>query len=185
MKIILITGKSENGKSLAANIIKEKLETEGKKVLILAFAGYLKFIAKTYFNWDGKKDEAGRTLLQRLGTDFVRKKNPDLWVKTVYDLIYTFEDDFDYFILDDTRFPNEIDYFHERNQFSYITIRVNRVGFENSLSLEQKLHPSETSLDDRQMDVEIYSSSGRENLENEILYKLFQNKGRILLGLNQ
>lgn len=185
MKIILIAGKSESGKSLSANIIKENLENEGKKVIVLSFASYLKFIAKAYFGWDGNKDETGRTLLQHLGTDVVRKKNPDFWVKTVYDLIYTFEDEFDYFILDDTRFENEIDYFHERDPFSYVSIRVNRVDFENSLSPEQRLHPSETSLDGRQMDIELYSLNGKDNLENEILFKVFQNKGRVLLGLNQ
>lgn len=183
--IILVSGKAEAGKTLASNIIKKNLEKEGKKVLILSFAGYLKFIAKEYFGWNGKKDQEGRTLLQYLGTNVVRKKNPDFWAKTIYDLIYTFEDEFDYFILDDTRFENEIDYFHERDPFSYVSIRVNRVDFENSLSPDQRLHPSETSLDGRQMDIELYSLSGRDNLENEILYHVFQNKGRVLLGLNQ
>lgn len=183
--IILICGKAEAGKTLSANIIKENLEKEGKRVLILSFAGYLKFIAKEYFKWNGKKDRDGRTLLQHLGTNVVRKKNPDFWVKTVYDLVHTFEDEFDYFILDDTRFPNEIDYFHERDPFSYVSVRVNRINFENSLSPEQREHPSETSLDDRQMDIELYSMSGRDNLENEILHVLFQNNGRVVLGLNK
>lgn len=173
--IILVSGKAEAGKTLASNIIKENLERDGKKVLILSFAGYLKFIAKEYFGWNGKKDQEGRTLLQYLGTNVVRKKNPDFWVKTIYDLIYTFEDEFDYFILDDTRFPNEIDYFEKRDESSYITVRINRNEFENSLSEDQRLHPSETSLNDRKMDVEIYSESGRGNLEKEILEKLFSN----------
>lgn len=173
--IVLLSGKAEAGKTLASNIIKENLEKEGKRVLILSFAGYLKFIAKEYFGWNGKKDQEGRTLLQYLGTNVVRKKNPDFWVKTIYDLIYTFEDEFDYFILDDTRFPNEIDYFKERDESSYITVRINRNEFENSLSEEQRLHPSETGLDGRKMDVEIYSASGKECLEKEILEKLFSN----------
>lgn len=183
--IVLLSGKAEAGKTLASNIIKENLEKEGKRVLILSFAGYLKFIAKEYFGWNGKKDREGRTLLQYLGTNVVRKKNPDFWVKTVYDLIYTFEDEFDYFILDDTRFPNEIDYFHKRDPLSYVSVRINRLNFENSLNEEQRNHLSETGLDSREMDIEIYSSSGRDNLENEILYKLFQNNGRVLLGLNK
>lgn len=184
-KIILISGKAESGKTLSAQIIKEKLEKVNKRVLIVSFASYLKFIAKTYFDWDGKKDTKGRTLLQYLGTDIVRKKNPDFWVKTVFDFIYTFEDEFDYFIADDTRFQNEIDYFQNNDPFSYFSIRVERIGFENSLTEKQRNHPSETDLDNRKFDLYLSSFSGYENLSGAIEHLIFTNiNTRSALGID-
>lgn len=182
--VILLSGKAEAGKTLAANIIKEEIETLGKTALIMSFAGYLKFICKSYYKWDGKKNEEGRSLLQRLGTDVVRKKNPDFWAKTVFDFIATFDGEFDYFILDDTRFENEIDIFQEYDPFCYTSIRIVRLDHENSLSIEQRNHPSETSLDNRDVDLVIYSESGKDNLKNEIVENLFIHpNNRLLIGL--
>lgn len=39
-KIILISGKAENGKTTLANILKEKLESYGNKVVITRYALY-------------------------------------------------------------------------------------------------------------------------------------------------
>ena len=66
VKVITISGYAQAGKDLSAQLIKEKMALRGKKVLILHYGDYLKFIAKEYFGWDGKKDEKGRTLLQCL-----------------------------------------------------------------------------------------------------------------------
>ena len=176
-KIILVSGKAESGKTLTSNIIKSKLESLGYRVLIVSFASYLKFISEKYFKWDGKKDENGRSLLQHLGTNVVRKKNPDFWVKTVYDFVYTFENEFDYFIADDTRFKNEISYFQERDPFSYFSIRVERIDFENSLTTEQRKHDSEVDLDDWSFDLYLESKSGYENLSEIVNHRMFMNEG--------
>jgi hypothetical protein len=182
--VILLAGKAESGKTLAANIIKEEIESLGKTALIMSFAGYLKFICKSYYKWDGKKNEEGRSLLQRLGTDVVRKKNPDFWAKTVFDFITTFDGEFDYFILDDTRFKNEISIFEEYNPLCYTSVRIGRLNYENSLSPSQRLHPSETDLDNINLDVTVYSNTGEENLRKAIVNKLFTtNQSKALLGL--
>jgi hypothetical protein len=181
--VVLLAGKAESGKSLAAKIIKEELENLGHTALIMSFAGYLKFIAKQYYGWDGKKNDEGRTLLQYLGTDVVRKKNPNFWAKTVFNFIVTFDGEFDYFIIDDCRFPEELDIFHNHDPFCYTSIRIERLNHENSLSPSQRLHPSETSLDNRMLDVKLCSSSGEENLKKTISEKLFGQHGKALLGL--
>lgn len=181
--VILLAGKAESGKTLAANIIKEEIESLGKTALIMSFAGYLKFICKSYYKWDGKKNEEGRSLLQRLGTDVVRKRNPDFWAKTVFDFIMTFDGEFDYFILDDTRFENEVDIFQEYDPFCYTSIRIERLNHENTLSPSQRIHPSETGLDNKRLDIVIYSDSGEENLKKVIVEKLFSQNGKALLGL--
>ena len=175
-KIILISGKAEHGKTATAHIIKERLETEGKTVTIVPFASYLKFVCREYFDWNGKKDLEGRRVLQYVGTDVVRKKDPDFWVRTVGDFIKMFEDDFDFFIIDDCRFVGEADYITDIQPMDVLKIRVIRNNFENSLTKSQRLHQSETDLDDYpHFDVYLSSDSGLFNLRQEIYNSIFAN----------
>lgn len=167
MKILTISGKAEAGKDSSALIIKEKLEEKGKKVLILHYADYLKYIASQYFGWDGKKDEKGRSILQYIGTDIVRKKDPSFWVDTAIRFITMFEDQYDYFIIPDTRFRNEIETLMNKG-FSVISIYVERIDFENSLTEEQRNHPSETALDNYLFDFYLTTHSGIENLKKRV-----------------
>ena len=46
----------------------------------IALADPLKRLAMRWFGWNGEKDEAGRRLLQKLGTDVGRAYNTDIWV---------------------------------------------------------------------------------------------------------
>jgi hypothetical protein len=158
-KVICISGKAEAGKTTTANIIKERLESLGNRVVIIPFADYLKFVAEKYFGWNGKKDEEGRHLLQFLGTDKVRKRNEDFWVRSVYQLVQVFWDDFDYVLCDDTRFINEIQYFDSHHMFP-LHIRVIRPNHESKLTLEQKNHRSEIELDDFPQDVRLVAETG-------------------------
>lgn len=159
-KIILISGKAENGKTTAANKMKEVFENNGYKVVITRYAKYLKEIAKDYCEWNGQKDELGRTLLQKLGTDIIRKKmnKPDFHVGRVCEDIEIVYDFVDYVIIDDVRYPNEIYYslskFGRDMIYTYRVDRTDADGnpFNNSLSEEQKKHISETSLDDFSFD---------------------------------
>ena len=64
MKIILISGKAEAGKTTAANIIKYYLCGIGKRVAIVPYGQYVKDTAKMIFGWDGQKHKNGRQLLQ-------------------------------------------------------------------------------------------------------------------------
>lgn len=162
--IITLSGQAEAGKDSVALIIKEKLN---KKTLILHYADYLKFIAKQYFEWNGAKDEAGRTLLQHLGTDIIRTKEPNFWVDTLMRFIYLFEHDYDYFIIPDVRFKNEIEIFKEQG-FGIKTIHVSRLNHNNSLDNSQKQHVSERDLDNYKFDIFLQSESCVENLKREV-----------------
>ena len=73
-KIICISGKAQHGKDTTATILSAALEDRGNKVLTFHYADLLKYLCRQYFNWNGEKDEAGRTLLQHVGTDVVRAK---------------------------------------------------------------------------------------------------------------
>lgn len=142
---ILCSGLARAGKDTSAEIIKENLKAKGYQVLITHYADLLKFICKNIFGWNGEKDEEGRTLLQYVGTDCVRAQDPDYWVDFVANLIRMFPDRYDFVIIPDTRFPNEIDRIADAG-FPATHIRIIRSDFENQLTEEQKNHPSETAL---------------------------------------
>ena len=166
MKVITISGYAQAGKDLSAQILKEKLEESGKKVLILHYADYLKFVAKQYFGWDGNKDENGRSLLQWIGTEKIRSIMPNFWVNIVGQLILVLKNDFDYFIIPDSRFPNEIKLM-EFN-FDTLSIHVTRLDYDNGLTEQQKKHPSEIALDGWEFDYYIKAKTGKDNLAIEV-----------------
>lgn len=164
MKIILISGKAEAGKTTAANIIKYYLCGIGKRAAIVPYGQYVKDTAKMIFGWDGQKDENGRQLLQWWGTDVVRKKNKNFWVNTVMRLAAVLDGEIDYLIIDDCRFPNEIDLW--KDEYGYLTLRIERPGHDNALNDKQRKHPSETALDDYEFDVTISATDFKELKES-------------------
>ena len=83
MKVVCISGKAQHGKDTTASMIKECLEQRGERVMIVHYADLLKYICRTFFDWDGNKDERGRHILQYVGTDVIRKKSPNYWVDFV------------------------------------------------------------------------------------------------------
>ena len=160
MKIILISGKAEAGKTTAANIIKYYLCGIGKRAAIVPYGQYVKDTAKMIFGWDGQKDENGRQLLQWWGTDVVRKKSENFWVNTVMRLAAVLDGEIDYLIIDDCRFPNEVELW--KHEYDYLILRIERPGHENALNDEQRKHPSETALDDYEFDVTISATDFKE-----------------------
>ena len=164
MKVICISAKAQHGKDTVANFMKECLEAKRKRVLVTHYADLLKYICKTFFNWDGQKDEKGRTLLQQVGTESIRAEDPNYWVGFIADMLYFFEDQWDYVLIPDTRFPNEIDYLKDAG-FDVLYIRIIRENFESPLTEEQQKHPSETALDGYEADVLLYNDSTLENLK--------------------
>ena len=69
MKVILISGKAEAGKTTTANFIKEYLVNHQARPMLIPYGNYVKTTAKELLEWNGKKDEKGRELLQWWGTD--------------------------------------------------------------------------------------------------------------------
>lgn len=165
MKIICISGNAQNGKDFCANLIKQKLEIRGNKILIAHYADLLKYICKTFFNWDGRKNEEGRTILQYVGTDIIRQKNPDYWVNFLIGIFNLFPEEWDYVLIPDTRFPNENDLMKE--YFDVTTVRVIRPNFDNGLTEKQRNHESETALNNYNFDYKIINN-GNESIHDEI-----------------
>ena len=157
-KVILISGKAQHGKDTAAIQISKTLKEHGKTVQIFHYSDLLKYICAKYFGWDGKKNEDGRTLLQEIGTDVVRKKDPYFWVDFAISFMRIFDGTWDYIIIPDTRFPNEIEEVKEAG-FDVVHLKIERPGFKSKLSKEQNNHPSETALDDVVPDLIITNKS--------------------------
>ena len=168
MTIVLFSGKAEAGKSLSASLLKTMLEAQGKRVAIIPYGDYVKHTAKLVWGWDGKKDEAGRKLLQWWGTDVVREKWPGFWAETVMRLASAVYDLLDYILIDDARYQNEITCW---DCCDCLSVRIERPNHENALTLEQRQHISETSLDNWPFDVTITADTKQE-LEAQIRGKV-------------
>ena len=159
MKVIAISGKAESGKDTIAKEIKYLLEEQNYKVMIIHFADVLKFVCRQYFDWDGQKDDYGRSLLQQVGTEMREKNNPNMWVNITKELIRGIGAEFDWVLVPDTRFKEEINMLNE--YFDCTSIRVLRQDINsygmasdhiNHLTNEQRAHKSECDLDDYKFD---------------------------------
>ncbi len=161
---IVLSGKSGSGKDAMANFIKEEMEKRGHNVMIIHFADAVKWFCRDFLKWDGKKDEVGRTLLQTVGTDIVRKCHPNFWVGIVIGWIQAWEpySDFDIALVPDARFPNEVDLALQSLQ-NCVIVRVERKNEDGSawinpeLTEDQQKHPSETSLDNYAFDYIVHN----------------------------
>lgn len=160
MKIIMISGKAGSGKDTVAGFFMDELIAAEQRVLVMHFADLVKYYATQYFNWNGEKDEAGRGLLQEIGTTVMRGRYPEYWAEIIGKFIdaYTIPEHsfFDYILIPDWRFINEYevvyDYATIQNNQT-ITIRVNRyddtgLKWENpNMTPNQLNHISECELD--------------------------------------
>ena len=145
--IIGIAGKAGSGKTTLANFLKTEFENRQRKACIINYGDLVKFIAKEYFNWSGEKDEIGRSLLQKVGTEYGRNKTDEnIWTDIVIKCSGVLENEYNVIIVADCRFPNEIERWEKLGK-EMISIKIIRGEYENNLTQEQKAHASETALD--------------------------------------
>jgi len=172
---IVLSGKSGSGKDMTAQFIKEEMEKHGHNVMIIHFADAVKWFCRDFLNWDGKKDEVGRTLLQTVGTDIVRARHPNFWVGIVIGWIQAWEpyNNFDIAVIPDARFPNEVDIALQELQ-NCIAVRIERKNEDGTdwinptLTENQREHPSETSLDNYAFDYIIHNDEGLDLLRESV-----------------
>jgi hypothetical protein len=143
---ILISGRAGTGKTTTANFMKEYITSLGLSSTISPFAVGVKECAK-FAGWDGNKDEKGRQFLIDIGMSG-RKYDKDIWCRTTFK--YIIPDlkgwPFDFVLVDDCRFPNEISYV--KNDWTYQTF-VTRIESPERECLKGKSQyndESETSL---------------------------------------
>lgn len=162
MKIIAISGKAGSGKDTFAEMLKK----QGELISVRPLAEPVKKLA-IELGWNGIKDVYGRQLLQNIGALF-RAYDENYWVSS---LIHTIDHDCKHregVIVPDCRYPNEIETLKTR--FNVTTIRIVRPDFDNGLTLKQKEHASETTLDTYGFDYVVYNNSTITDLEHEAEY---------------
>jgi hypothetical protein len=147
-----------------AQMLKNKL---GERVLVEAFANSLKDICARHFGYKGVKDQEDRDILIRIGTDIARKNNPDIWVNIINEIIWAFRTEYDYFVISDCRFINECTVLQD-NGYSVISVKIERPNFDNGLSIDQKNHLSESSMNDYEFDYIIINDGTLEDLERKV-----------------
>lgn len=140
-------------------------------VLITHYADLVKYVCEKFFDWDGVKDEAGRSMLQYVGTNKVRKRSPDYWVNFIASMLTFFDGEWDYVIIPDCRFQNEIGVLRSHG-FDVTHVRIVRPNCVSTLTTTQQSHSSETSLDSVKPDFEVENSGSIVDLSIKALYVL-------------
>lgn len=174
MRIVLISGLARNGKDQTATFIKEYLTNMGKRVLVTHYADFLKDFCRINYGYRGIKDEKDRFVLQHVGTDIVRKNNPNAWVNMMVELLKGVTTEFDFVLIPDVRFQNEVDVI--KNNFDDVRcLDVVRRNFDNGLTESQKNHPSERVLSASNFDEIIYNDGGLEDLRDTVIEAVNKN----------
>ena len=168
MKVLCISAKAQHGKDTAACIIKDYLEAKGNRVLITHYADLVKFVCTKFFDWDGQKDEKGRTLLQYVGTDVISSQQPAYWVDFVISILKFFEDEWDYVLIPDCRYPVEVTRMKE--EFETQLLRVERPNFVSGLTEKQLQHASEVSMDDYSFDSVVCNDSTLDSFRDKLIW---------------
>lgn len=175
MKVIIISGKARHGKDTVAAMMASELRERGKKVLVTHYADPLKFVCTKFFGWNGEKDDEGRSLLQYVGTDIVRKFDENFWVDHLGRLLLAFKDEWDYVIIGDARFPNEIDSMRDLGH-DVTHVRVVRTVVNTALTQKQQTHESEVALDNTLPDLYVNNYGTLEQL-NDVVASLIKENG--------
>lgn len=175
--VVLIGGKAKVGKTTTSNYLYSTLkfyEVRRLRLYQTAFAYPIKELATNHFNWDGKKDEKGRRLLQVIGYEAGRAYDENLWIKKLEDRVFNQIFPYNFVFVDDWRFPNERDYF-KKNPFYEVTA----IGITRDVKLDAGYdHPSENSLDMSEMDFVIDNNGTIEELNNKLdsIYRYLTSK---------
>lgn len=169
VKLYLLCGKARNGKDTFGKFLEKFLTENGCNVCNIEIMRTLKGYVKDYFAWDGSEETKPRELLQKFGTEIIREKlnRPYFHIDRLTEDVEILSTYFDTFIIDDVRFPLEIE--ELRKRFSEVTvIHISRDNIEDNMSTEEKLHISETALDDYDnYDHKVKNNSTLEELENK------------------
>ena len=164
-RVYLLHAHAQSGKDTCATIMKEEYEKRGKRVIVIAFADYVRWCLDKYYNIKDYKTPEGRTIIQHFATDLVRKNDPTFWGRTVGDLLLAIEDDFDYAIIPDWRFYNEYDVLATRfAPHIIVQVLIDRPNNEltDNMTIEQRSHQSESEMNDyKNFDYNITNEYGK------------------------
>jgi len=205
MKIIGFSGKAGSGKDTAAKLVTEALEEYGNRVTKLSFADPLKAVCALMFGWDydrllndydykegdtlddGSPDPAcemlgmtRRVVMQKVGTECFREGlHQEAWIIALKLAIQRGEyDEFDYGLLTDCRFINELQFVKDLNGK---LILIQRTGERSTLTASTE-HKSETEWEtwnewDSIVENEINEEYSEEHNLSKFRYRLLKAIG--------
>lgn len=162
MILIGLGAKARQGKTYVANYMKEAIP----EIECYAFADELKKYCRDHHNelesqwqlahqwnkadrltWKDDPIYGCTPILQWFGTDVMRKKNPDYWIRIVEKRLDE-EGQSAIAIITDVRFPNEADFVKESGGYLVEVIRVNEDGSRYYDPGRDPHHLSEIALDE-------------------------------------
>ena len=121
--VYLLSGKAGVGKSFSGDFIRLAYSTKGYKTINLPYAEGVKAVA-TSMGWNGKKDSAGRALLQSIG-NAGRQYDNNTWVNMAINKYFNHPQyPIDVVTMDDWRYSNEYEQVNNNPLFKVIAIRI-------------------------------------------------------------
>lgn len=169
--LYMIAGKARSGKNTFAKMLEEQLEKRGRKVCNIELMRTIKGYCVDYFGWDGKDETKPRDLLQKLGTEIIREKmnKPLFHINRLLEDVEILSNFFDDFIVDDIRFPLEIETLRKRYPES-LAINIIRDDYsDDNMTDEQRKHITETALDGYEDYDKVIYNTTLEKLENDAI----------------
>ncbi len=155
MFVLGLGHKARHGKDYLGKTIVQHCAARGLYAKTYGFADALRAYWRVAFGMR----EKDAPLLQIVGTDIFRKRNPDIWVRVLEDTIR--EQESDVAIVTDMRFPNEMRMIMDA--FGGKTIKVTRLNTDGTPYVAQDRdpnHPSETALDGVAFDRTVVAAGG-------------------------
>lgn len=138
------SGKMRSGKEEAMKYLNEKYFNNTSHVI--NFADPLYTLCQTIQTYCGFPIEKDRGLLQYIGTDYARSKNPNVWINRLFNDMEAFH--FNYpVMIGDARFANELDACKARN-IPIINIQASdEVRLSRGADKDKLNHASEQDMD--------------------------------------
>lgn len=173
--------KARQGKNVVASVLKER---GGDKVREYALADELKRYCKENHDQlvkdynldtsDCKEDPIYGyvRVLQFVGTDLIRKKDPDYWFNVLEKRIRA--DNPEVAVITDIRFPNEAEWVHRNNGALVKIVRLMHDGTAYISPDRDPNHPSETALDNyNEWDFVILGADGEVDALKDVATQLY------------
>jgi hypothetical protein len=148
--IVGFGNKARHGKDTVASYVHQALPADSR---LYAFGRALKGFARVL----GMKGKDG-PLLQALGTDVLRRIDPDIWVRVLAEEIE--EDQPRIALIPDVRFVNEADFIRRSGGLLVRVVRLNEDRSPWIAKDRDSTHVSEIALDHYRFDVEFPVVSG-------------------------
>ena len=180
---LLISGKMRSGKTYTTQAIIELMEKRGYKVKHLSLARWLKLLLARGYN------RHDRPAMQFMGTEVMREfagkyfGTEDFWVNLMLTDMEDWKDEYDFFICDDCRFPDEVKKLREHG-FKVVRLITTRElqlsrGDEGIKATVNLGHPSELALDTyentRFFDLETDPNDSIDDMVNKIFKELLND----------